>query len=253
MSVLTGLYVGGFFGPRHRLDFTYASVPATAWDSAQMKIEQKPMTLTVATRSGALQVTSNRGSGYAMTTWDGNADLACRINAYNSAANTSAAGGIQGLSVYVRQYSGGQICNMYGAVISVDERGSGASPSCANAITLTASMRINGVCTASNVLVVEDNSQGTIQTSSGTANSMIKIRSTQPIASGAKFAGIHFETSGSGSGWTYAFSFQTASGKEGFTAVAGGAQGGNVDGYIKIYDTATGQALYIPCYDAAPA
>jgi hypothetical protein len=142
---------------------------------------------------------------------------------------------------------------MYGAEISCDERGSGGSPTVANAYTLSCAMRINGVATASNVLIVEDNSQGTIQTSTGTANSMVKIRSTQPIASGAKFAGIHFETSGSGSGWTYAFSFQTAAGKEGFTAVSGGSVNGNVDGYIKVYDTATGQALYVPCYDAAPS
>jgi hypothetical protein len=104
-----------------------------------------------------------------------------------------------------------------------------------------------------NILVVEDNSQGTITPTTCTGTAMIKIRSTQPIASGARASAIHFETSGSGSGWTNAFSFQTATGLEGFTAIVNGSLKGNVDGYIKVYDVATGATLYLLCYDTVPS
>lgn len=252
MAVLTGHLVNGFFKPRHPLDFTYSPIPANVYDSAQLKVAQYPSSLAVACRTGAAQIQVDRTSGMAMTSWDGNADLGMRINAYNRAANTSARGGIQGLYVYVRQYSGGSISNMYGAQISVDDRGTG-SPCSALAQSLIVQMRINGVNTASNVAIFEDNSQGTITAATCTGTAMIKLRSTAAIASGARLSGIHFETSGSGSGWTNAFSFQTAAGKEGFTALVNASVAGNVDGYIKVYDVATAQTLYIPCYDTVPS
>ena len=185
--------------------------------------------------------------------WGGAYDVAARISVGNYAANTSSYGGIQALRVYCRQYSGGSIANMLGAEISVDERGTG-SPSCAQIVGCLVTMRVNNVVSGNaNVLVVEDNTQGTLSATTCTATAMLKIRSVQAIASGARAAGIHFETSGSGSGWTNAFSFQTAAGKEGFTQIADGTQAGNVNGYIKIYDVATAQTLYIPCYDQAPS
>lgn len=184
--------------------------------------------------------------------WGGAYDVAARISVGNYAANTSAYGGIQALRVYCRQYSGGSIANMLGAEISVDERGSG-SPSCANIVGCLVTMRVNNVVSGNaNVLVVEDNTEGTLQATTCTATAMLKIRGVQTIASGARKTAIHFEATGV-SGWTHAFSFQTAAGLEGFTALVNKTQGGNVDGYIKIYDVATAQTLYIPCYDQAPA
>jgi len=252
MAILTGNVRNGFFQPRYKVDFGYSPIPATLYDSAQLKITQSNQGLTVAQRSGAVQITAGRTAGYAMTSWDGNADTALKVQALNYAANSSARGGLLGLYVYVRQYSGGNICNLYGAQISVDDRGSG-SPASANAVSLTVQMRINGANTASNVAIFEHNSQGTITATTCTGTAMVKIRSTQPIASGARLSGIHFETSGSGSGWTNAFSFQTAAGKEGFTAIADGDLKGKVNGYIKVYDVATGQTLYINCYDTVPS
>jgi hypothetical protein len=185
--------------------------------------------------------------------WGGAYDVTARINVGNYAANTSAYGGIQALRVYARQYSGGSICNILGAEISADERGTG-SPSCANIVSCLVTQRINNVVgTLSNVLVVEDTSQGTITPTTCTGTAMLKLRSTSAIASGARASGIHFETTGSGSGWTNAFSFQTATGAEGFTAIVNGSLKGNVDGYIKVYDVATGATLYLLCYDTVPS
>jgi len=201
---------------------------------------------------GALFVTLARGPGYITTSWGGAEDLACRIQVSNYALQTASYGGMRALYVYARQYSGGSMANIYAALISADDRGSGASVSTIQ--TLTVALRVNGIAsTVANVLVVEDNSQGSITPVTCIGTAMIRIRSNQPIATGIRKTCIHFETSGSGSGWTHAFSFQTATGLEGFTAVADKAVKGNIDGYIKVFDVATNQTLYIALYDTVPS
>jgi hypothetical protein len=201
---------------------------------------------------GALFVTLDRGPGYITTSWGGAEDLACRIQVSNYALQTASYGGMRALYVYARQYSGGSMANMYAALISADDRGSGAS--IATIQTCTIALRCNGIVSAAaNVLVVEDNSQGSITPTTALATAMIRIRSTQPVATGIRKTCIHFETSGSGTGWTHAFSFQTAAGLEGFTQIADGTLKGNVNGYIKVYDVATNQTLYLNCYDTVPS
>jgi hypothetical protein len=208
---------------------------------------------------GVLKVEFYRGPGQQFLTadasnadydWGGAYDVAARINAGNYAANTTSYGGIQALRVYCRQYSGGSIANMLGAEISVDERGSG-NPSCANIVGCLITMRVNNVVSGNaNVLVVEDNTQGSLTAATATAQAMLKIRSVQAIATGIRKTCIHFETSGSGSGWTHALSFQTDDGLEGFTSIANKALSGTVYGSIKVYDVANNKTLYINCYDA---
>jgi hypothetical protein len=185
--------------------------------------------------------------------WGGAYDVAARISVGNYAANTSSYGGIQALRVYCRQYSGGSIANMLGAEISVDERGTG-SPSCAQIVGCLVTMRVNNVVSGNaNPLVVEDTTQGTLSAATCTASAMVKIRSTGAIASGARLSGIHFETSGSGSGWTNTFSFQTATGLEGFTSIGAGSLKGNVVGYMKVFDVAGTRTLYVNLYDTVPS
>ena len=221
------------------------------WNDKCLYVTGVPLTTDVAVRDGLCQFIMSRTTVFG-SSWDGNADLGLKVSVYNSAANTNAYGGLRGLHVYVRQYTGGNIANMYGALIDTDDRGSGASVSTIQ--SLVVAQRINGTCgTKSNVLVVEDNSQGSITPATCAGSAMVVIQSTQPVASGARASGIHFQTTGSGSGWTNAFSFQTAAGKEGFTALADKAVKGNIDGYIKVYDVATGQTLYIALYDTVPS
>lgn len=266
--ILKGNYTDGFLKTSQRVALNVA-MKGKNTDSV-LWLYGSPANLQVAggadgceLAQGVLKCEFYRPSGYAFTSagtagepdgdWGGAYDVAARISVGNYAANTSSYGGIQALRVYCRQYSGGSIANMLGAEISVDERGTG-SPSCANIVGCLVTMRVNNVISGNaNVLVVEDNTQGTLSAVTCTATAMVKIRSVQAIASGARQSGIHFETSGSGSGWTNAFSFQTAAGKEGFTQIADGALKGNVNGYIKVYDVATGQTLYINCYDTVPS
>lgn len=211
--------------------------------------------------AGVARIESSRSSSYPFGTtgtggWGGAQDEGLRIAVYNAAANTNSKGGIRGLQVYVRQYSGGQIANIYGAEVSVDDRGSGGAngQSVATIQGMNVAVRVNGVCaTRVTGLKVEDTSQGTISATTAATNNLLLLESSGARAGGSIVSGIHMQTTGSGTGWTYALSFQTAAGKEGFTAVSAASQGGNIDGYIKIYDVATAQALYLPCYDAAPA
>lgn len=225
-----------------------------------LHVEGRP-TGTSEVAAGCVRIIIDRTSSYPFGAtgtggWGGAPDEAVRIQALARAANTSSVGGLRALNVYARQYSGGQIANLYGALIDTDDRGSGGADgkSVSTIQTLTVAQRVNGVAgTMANVLVVEDNSQGTLSTTTCTAQAMVKIRSTQPTASGARASGIHFETSGSGTGWTNAFSFQTATGKEGFTALTNAGVQGNIDGYIKVYDVANSATLYIALYDTVPS
>ncbi len=205
---------------------------------------------------GVLDVEIDRTSGYPFTSalWGGAADIAARISAYNRAASSTTYGGIQALRVYTRQYSGGSISNMYGATFDCDDRGTAvAGASVAVIQTVTVSQRINTICsTTTNVLVVEDNSQGTITPTTCTGTAMVKIRSNQPVASGARASGIHFETTGSGTGWTNAFSFQTRTGLEGYTGSLTAAHHGTIMGYIKVYDVAASATGFINVYAEAP-
>lgn len=225
-------------------------------NSRVLHIEGRPTSAVNPARQGCVVVVCDRTTTYPVgASWDGNADLGMKVNVYNRAANTNAYGGIRGLHVYVRQYSGGNIANMYGALIDTDDRGTSATDgSVATIQSLVVAQRINTIAkTKANVLVVEDNSQGTITPTDPAGTAMVVIQSTQPVASGARASGIHFQVTGSGTGWTNAFTFQTAAGKEGFTAITNGSLKGNVDGYIKVYDVATAQTLYLLCYDTVPS
>jgi hypothetical protein len=211
---------------------------------------------------GALNVIMDRILGKSVTTagWGGAPDTASRFQVYNRAAHLTQLLGIRAGYFYARQYSGGNCSNIYGLEVSADDRGSygagtpGYSVSDMRSMIIT--FRANGVIPAAgvaNVLHIQDNSQGSIQANTYAGSAMFKIESAQVIATGARLTGIHFHTSGSGSGWTNAFSFQTAAGKEGYTAIADGDLKGKVNGYIKVYDVATGQTLYINCYDTVPS
>jgi len=266
MPILKGNYVDGFMVSSQRVALKVA-MKGKNTDSI-LWLYGTPANLQVAggadgceLTQGVLKAEFYRLAGQAFTSadasnldgdWGGAYDVAARISVGNYAANTSSYGGIQALRVYCRQYSGGSIANMLGAEISVDERGSG-SPSCAQIVGCLVTMRVNNVVSGNaNVLVVEDNTQGTLQATTCTATAMLKIRGVQTIASGARKTAIHFEAPAK-SGWTHAFSFQTATGLEGFTALVDKAVKGNIDGYIKVYDVATGQTLYIALYDTVPS
>ena len=76
-----------------------------------------------------------------------------------------------------------------------------------------------------------------------TTSYAVLIEGPATWGTGIHFAGVN----------TYVMGFQLAAGEQGFTAVAGGALKGNVDGYMTVRDVATGQDLYVNCYDTVPS
>ena len=180
--------------------------------------------------AGVLRVELDRTATYPFGTtgtggWGGAEDTGARIRVYQRAANVDK-GGAKGLEVYVRQYSGGQIANLKGADISVDDRGSGGSYSIGSAIYgLLVTMRGNGVVQASatsHALIVEDTGQGTISPTNYN-NSLLHIRTAGGAAraSGAVPVGISFEKMSGSSGITAMFGCKSTDGGEGLTAYAG--------------------------------
>ena len=205
--------------------------------------------------AGVLRVELDRTATYPFGTtgtggWGGAEDTGARIRVYQRAANTDK-GGAKGLEVYVRQYAGGQIANLKGMDVSVDDRGTGGSYSIGSAIYgLLVTMRGNGVVQAaatSHVLIVEDTGQGTISPTNYN-NSLLHIRTAGGAAraSGAVPVGISFEKMSGSSGITAALGFKSTDGGEGLTAYAGTIAGsGNM---VRITVNVNGTAYYFLGY-----
>jgi hypothetical protein len=187
--------------------------------------------------------------------WGGASDMGARIEAYNYAKSGSARGGIQTLRVYTYNAPGGSLANIVGTELSVYDRGEYTDGySSDNVTTLLVSQRCRSVVkTRTNILVVDDRSDGSHSLTTCLATALVRIHGEGGASFGVRKTCIHMETAGDSTGWTHAFSFQTAAGKEGYTAIADGALKGNVNGYIKIYDVATGQTLYLNAYDTVPS
>lgn len=271
MGFLNGNYQNGFFKSTKRLALIVSTLKGKNTDSV-LVVQGTPGSLAVAggadgceLTQGVLKVSFARLAGQQFLTadasnlpgdWGGASDMATRLEGYNYALSGSGRGGLQTLRVYAYNAPGGSLSNLLGCEISVYDRGEYASDgySADNVTTLIVSQRCRSVVkTRTNLLVVDDRSDGSHGLTTCLATAMIRLHSEGGASFGARASGIHFGSAGNGTGWTHAFSFQTAAGKEGFTALVNKTQGGNVDGYIKIFDVATNQTLYIPCYDQAPA
>lgn len=224
------------------------------------------ITCTKESRKGAFYMYSARAATSAVTTgWGGGEDQLMNLTLRNYANNTGGLG-IKGLDLNVRNRSGGTVTNLYGALITGEQSG-----------TLTGNMYGARIVTKNNgvqsggthhALIVSDESQGSFTGASLStllylekhANSygdlheaaVYMINNSGTSAKDITY-GIYMKSGASGAQFTYVMGFDSSNGDEGFTAGSGLSQGGNIDGYLTIYDAQTGQALYIGCYDAAPA
>jgi hypothetical protein len=156
---------------------------------------------------------------------------------------------MQGLRVYARQYSGGNIVNIYGLEVSVDDRGTAyGGKSCDYLIGQIIAVRNNTIVgTACRGLWVQDNSQGSFLTKTLAGDSLVYLDSAGVRATGAITCAIGFAKTGSGSGFTHAFGFASTNGADGYTADTG-TTWNDPAGYIQVLvgtDT-----RYIPVYSA---
>ena len=276
--ILKGNLKSGFFNPANqRVYLTVGNLRGKNTDSV-LKVEGTPGNTQLAggadgceMAQGVFKVAFARNEGQQFLStgattdgnWGGAPDMGARVEVYNYALSTPSYGGLQALRVYAYSTASGNLNNILGAEISVYERSSYATAGkgCETAETLKVSQRCRGVIgTRTNLLIVDDRSDGSQHTDvQGTAatkcynTAMIRLHSEGGASFAQRASGIHFGSAGTGTGWAHTFSFQTAAGKEGFTAVTDKAVKGNIDGYIKVYDVATAQTLYIALYDTVPS
>ena len=222
--------------------------------SKGLVLELTPTLATGGIRQGGLYVEMDRYT--AMTASDGNSDIACKIFSRNRAASEAYCR-TRAMEVLteVRDTGSGNYA-MDGIYVAVKTR-SGTNLGAGGAIALKAETNMGADCTGGEVIGVNIHDIGQTATPSAiyglkittgayaiTRKSAIRIENS----SGAWTNGIEFAGT-----ITNVFNFAEADGSQGFTAVSGATQGGNIDGYMKVYDATTGQALYCPLYDAAPA
>jgi len=266
VGLLKGSTEQGWLKTRQKVAFFNDALQGKNTESI-VRIEGTPGSLAVAggadgceLAQGVLKVIFARQSGQQFLTadssnlpgdWGGAPDMCARIESYNYALNTDSLGGMQALRVYAYN-NAGSICNMTGCEISVYDKGSYSVSGYSSQIvkTLIVSQRCRSVVkTTTNLLVVDDRSDGSHSITLAAESAMIKIHSEGGASFGARKTAIHFGTAGTGTGWTHAFSFQTATGLEGFTSINNKALSGTVYGSIKVYDVANNKTLYINCYD----
>ncbi len=215
------------------------------------EIDAIPTNLTKGARQGAIAVSVNRESGYAMTGWDGNPDCGLKMQIYNRAVNTTARGAVRGFDVLARNRSSGSCSWINGGLITAEH----SDGNVANIIGLEVHAKNNGVCSGDvKCLRVFDNSQSATGTSYALT---IDCTNNSPFT---REYCVHIN-SGASSGWTNGitfdgnitntFDFADTNGTNGFTAVSNGSANGNVDGYIQI--DAGGATLYLLAYDAVPS
>jgi len=267
VGILKGSNESGWLKTRQKVAFVNDALQGKNTES-MVVIQGTPGSLAVAggadgceLAQGILKVSFVRQLGQEFLTadssnlpgdWGGAPDMCARFESYNYALNTDSLGSMQTMRVYAYAAPGGNINSVLGMEISVYERGdySVSGYSSQTVRTLLVSQRCRSVVkTTTNLLVVDDRSDGSHSIATATGSAMIKIHGEGGASFGARKSAIHFETAGTSTGWTHAFSFQTATGLEGFTSINNKALSGTVYGSIKVYDVANNKTLYINCYD----
>lgn len=211
---------------------------------------------------GGLYVTFERASSYGHS--GGSQDCAFRVIAENSAACPS--GGVRGMDI--QGYCKAAMASVNGALITARVKSTGSGTGAVYGARIVSKNQSSaGGFSSQHALEIADESDGVHptensicwiekQSNSYTSNTKAGIEivnnSLTTYAKDITYA-IYLKSGASGAQFTYFAGFDSNNGDESFTAGSALTQSGNIDGYIKVYDVATGQALYIDCYDAAPA
>lgn len=193
--------------------------------------------------AGDMELTIDNTSASGRNAWqvDARVSGACSGSSragYFHITNTSGGaitGELTGVEAKVRSTSG-NITSAKGIHVSVDCKGKTITT--ARGIEVSIDGAGGGAITTLHGLRMAANWSATVTTSYA-----ILIEGPATWGTGIYFGGAN----------TYVMGFKTAGGEQGFTAVAGGSLKGNVDGYFTVRDVATGQDLYVNCYDTVPS
>ncbi|MFA5395228.1 MAG: hypothetical protein WC346_04340 [Methanogenium sp.] len=226
---------------------------ATATENEKaLVVDVTPSDLTHGVRQGAVNITLDRTSGYALTGWDGNPDCAMKVYAVNR-ANSSTNGGTRALDIVARNRdSGGE--SWINTIYATAEHSTGAN-NIANSTVAELHMKNNAVITSDQIgLLVQDDSQGT---TSGDVYG-IKIHTANYNPGGGRTAAIYINSQNTG-GWTSgllldgvitnALKFADSDGTNGATLKAGSySTGGNE---VKLAIDVAGTTYYVIGYATA--
>jgi len=211
---------------------------------------------------GGLYVTFERASSYGHA--GGSQDCALRVISENSAACPS--GGVRGMDIM--GYCKAAMGSCHGALITAKVKSAGSGTGTVyGARIVSKNQSFSGGWASQHALEVADESDGTnpaensiLFVEKASNSCVLDTKAGIEIVNNSHATynydityGIYFKSGSSGCDITNAFGFDSNDGTDGFTAVDTKSHQGNVDGYIKVYDVATDQVLYVNCYDAVPA
>jgi len=217
------------------------------------------------TQGAALKVSFTREAGYNHT--GGSEDIAARIDATNYCTLTS--GGIRALNIETVNRTG-TVASVQGMLVTAHQRNTGGFTTGLYGARIVSKNRAPSVATGYvHALIAADESDGVmpsensilwIQKHSNSYTAATKAGIEIVNESNASYAqvityGIYLKGGASaGQNITYVLGFDSNDGDDGFTALTGTpSQGGNINGYLKLYNVADSAVLYIPTYDAAAA
>lgn len=213
------------------------------------------------TNGGALRVDFVRPVGYDHE--GGSEDQAVKINATNY---STISGGIRGLTIESTNRTGVS-SKVQGMLVTAHQRNTGSfTDGLYGARIVSKNRQPSGGTGYQHALEVADESDG-VQPALNSILWIEKQSNSYTLATRAGIEivnncnttyaqvityGLYLKCGATNSNITNVLGFDSNDGTDGFTAIADGTQGGNVNGYIKVYDAQTAQTLYIPCYDAVP-
>lgn len=194
---------------------------------------------TAGVRQGVMNVGIYRASTDVLATWDGNKDIAMKINAYNSANNTTN-GGVEGLEILARNTGTNAHVSLIKGMACTAENKTGTGVTAVSMLTAEFSLKNNGIVTTSMTgLQIIDESQGT---NSATAVTMLRFTTGAASAAGGASPSVINIAAKNTSGFTYLLDCETTAID---TATVGGtmnAQAGTI--LIRV----AGTAYKIPFY-----
>lgn len=213
------------------------------------------------TRKGAFYIYSERAATEAPTVWGGGEDQLINLTLRNYSDASAVGLGMRGIDLNLRQRSSAKCTNMYGILCTI-ETDSGTDTS-GNTYAGRFVVKHNGIHSGTGTQYALEAACESQTADQPTESGLMRLEKQSNSNTLDTKYGLHIDNNAAAKAITHGIyfsgtvtnvmSFEEADGSQGFTAGAGLSQGGNIDGYIKIYDIATGQALYIGCYDAAPA
>ena len=183
---------------------------------------------TAGVRQGVLNVGINRASTDVLATWDGNKDIAMKINAYNYANNTTN-GGVEGLEILARNTGTNAHVSLIKGMACTAENKTGSGVTAVSMLSGELSLKNNGIVTTSmTCLQLTDESQGT---NPATGVAMLRFTTGAASAAGGQSPAVINIAAKNTSGFPFLIYAESETVD---SAVVGGGTYSTAEGYFKV-------------------